>query len=307
LDYPDLEVDQPGVKKGWASRYWDGCKPHCSHLGPEHIGNPEPWAICRNCDKNNNEMPAYYLHPDADEWWPGMYVGTPSGCDPHDIDLWQRSPAYAQWKTANPAYDGSPSYTCWDMAPHVINDTLAYAFAATPSNESNCGKCFQLQFDGDDHYNLGTPRDTHRAIKGKTLIVLSSNVGHEVEKDQFDIMIPAGGLGAFPEGFPSQIGVARDDLGKNPGGFLSTCIEEVKGDYYKTEMKELQDCVSEKCRKVFGNKSKELLDGCLFMADWYMAADNPTLVYKQVECPQYLTDKYRSTIHTTKPPPLSQW
>jgi len=39
-----------------------------------------------------------------------------------------------------------------------------------------------------------------------------------------------------------------------------------------------------------------------------MAADNPTFLSKEVECPKYFTDKYPSTINTTKdnkiePPP----
>jgi len=289
LNYPDLEEGAPGVKVGWATRYWDGCKPHCSR--PEHVEDTQPWAICRNCDKNNNEMPAYYLHPEASDYWPGMYLGTPSGCDPHDMDMWAKAPAY----------NGSAAYTCWDMVPHVINDTLAYAFAATSMEESHCGKCFQLQFDGGDYFNPGRSRDTHRALKGKTLVVMSSNVGGDVAKGQFDIMIPAGGLGAF-NGFSSQIGVAEDDLGKRMGGLLSTCISSV--DYFKTSMEELQECVRKKCHSVFDSKAKDLLNGCLFIADWYMAADNPTHVYKEIECPQYLVDKYRSKIHTEKPPPL---
>jgi hypothetical protein len=31
-----------------------------------------------------------------------------------------------------------------------------------------------------------------------------------------------------------------------------------------------------------------------------MAADNPTYVYEEIDCPQYLVDKYKTTINTTK-------
>ena len=31
-----------------------------------------------------------------------------------------------------------------------------------------------------------------------------------------------------------------------------------------------------------------------------MAADNPTYYWEEVQCPQYLIDKYMSTINTTK-------
>jgi hypothetical protein len=305
VDYPTLDEGAPGVTKGHATRYRPPRPPHCSR--EEHVKNTQPWAICKNCDKNNNEMPAYYLHPEASVNWPGMWLGTPSGCNPHDMDLWQSSQTYRDWVSANPAYPpNSPAYTCWDQAPHVINDTLAYAFAATSMNGDRCGKCYMLQFDGGENF-AGIPRDAHRALKGKTLVVLSSNVGGEVEENQFDIMIPGGGLGAFTTGFPTQLGIPADDLGKNPGGLLSSCIAE-SGDYYKIgNIEYLQNCIREKCRKVFGNKSKDLLDGCLFIADWYMAADNPTLISKEVECPQYLVDKYRSKIHTEKPPPLGNW
>jgi len=129
---------------------------------------------------------------------------------------------------------------------------------------------------------------------------MSSNIGGEVAVGQFDVLIPGGGLGAF-DGFSKQIGVDSTALGRRMGGLLSTCI--YSGDYFKMTMEFLQDCVREKCRNVFGNKSRDLLNGCLFMADWYMAADNPTHLYKEVPCPQYLLDKYKS-IHTEKPPPL---
>jgi hypothetical protein len=306
-DYPALEEGASGVQKGWASRYWDGCKPSCSWY--ENIYDFEnnkylipPWAnswtICRNCDVKNNEMPTWFEHPSTDQWWQG-YLGTASGCDPNNMDYWVRSSTYQKWQADNPTYPLSPAYTCWDMAPHIINDTLAYAFAATSAEKKQCGHCFLLQFDGGNHF--GIPRDTHTAIKGKNLVVMSSNIGPDVEKNQFDIMIPAGGLGAH-DGFSTQIGVAANDLGTNPGGLLSTCIYST--DYYKTNREWLQNCVIEKCNKVFGNKAKELLDGCLFMADWYMAADNPTLVYKEVPCPQYLIDKYKSKIDLEPPPKI---
>ena len=43
-----------------------------------------------------------------------------------------------------------------------------------------------------------------------------------------------------------------------------------------------------------------LLKGCNWFADWYMAADNPTYNWEEIECPQYLIDKYKTTINTTK-------
>jgi hypothetical protein len=249
-------------------------------------------------------MPTWFEHPNTDEWWQG-YLGTASGCDPNNMDYWIKSTTYFKWQAEHPTYPVSPAYTCWDMAPHIINDTLAYAYAATPCNDNLCGKCFMLQFDGGDHFEPDRPRATHRELKGKTLIVMSSNVGCDVEPGQFDILIPGGGLGAF-DAFSTQIGVAAGDLGKNPGGLLSSCIAE-SGDYWaNATVESLQNCVREKCHDVFGNKAKQkstdLLNGCLFMADWYMAADNPTLVYKETTCPQYLIDKYKSKVDLEPPP-----
>ena len=42
-----------------------------------------------------------------------------------------------------------------------------------------------------------------------------------------------------------------------------------------------------------------LLRGCPWFADWYMAADNPTYNWEEVECPHYLIDKYMTTINRT--------
>ena len=56
-----------------------------------------------------------------------------------------------------------------------------------------CGKCFQLQFDGG--FRHGEPKAAHAMMKGKTMIVMASNIGHDVGGGQFDIMIPGGGLG----------------------------------------------------------------------------------------------------------------
>ena len=43
-----------------------------------------------------------------------------------------------------------------------------------------------------------------------------------------------------------------------------------------------------------------LYRGCTWFADWYMAADNPTYQWEEVECPQYLLDHYLTTINTSK-------
>ncbi|MDR2594287.1 MAG: hypothetical protein LBC87_05915 [Fibromonadaceae bacterium] len=278
INWPTLKKGDPGVKEGWGSRYWDGCKPHCSLRDNVDI-NANPFTICRNCNKNNKEIPTFTLSPNIevryDEWakeikedWVG-YEETKSSC--------QNGIAYA----------------CWDMAPYALDDNLAYAFMATALKNASCGQCFQLQFDGGAKYG---EKQAHGLLKGKTLIVMATNTGSDVEDGQFDIMIPGGGPGMF-DSFAEQIGVSKDQLGEGYGGFLTTCQQELHD--YDKPAKEFQECVRNKCNAVFSKKSehKDLLRGCLWFADWYMAADNPTYLYKKVDCPKYFTDKYLSTIN----------
>ena len=54
------------------------------------------------------------------------------------------------------------------------------------------------------------------------------------------------------------------------------------------------------CDAAFADsKYPNLLRGCHWFADWFMAADNPTYQWEEVECPQYLLDKYSTTISTS--------
>jgi hypothetical protein len=271
------------VQKGWGSRYWDGCKPHCS-LRNNVDTAAVPFKICRNCDINNKEIPTFTLSPDIEVRY----------------DQWANKIA-EDWigyrETVSSCVSGGISYACWDMAPVALNDTLAYAFMATALKNASCGQCFQLQFNGGNHGN--DVKEAHRQINGKTLIVMATNTGSDVEDGQFDIMIPGGGPGMF-DSFSKQMGIEKNQLGENSGGFLTTCQRELN-DYNKPAA-QYQECVRNKCNSVFGrdSKYKNLLDGCLWFANWYMTADNPTYIYKKVDCPQYFLDKYPSTINTEK-------
>jgi len=271
-NYTKLQENQSGVTKGWASRYWDGCKPHCSWR--EKVDTTiTPFSICRNCDANNQEIPAFTISPAANQWWTG-YEGTKSSCE-----------------------QGGVAFTCFDMAPLKINDTLSYAFAAAPGTNAACGQCYQLQFDGGNHGD--DIKEAHRLIKNKTLIILASNIGHDVEGGQFDILVPGGGVGAY-DSFTNLLGVSKEDMGATFGGFLTACQQSLND--YNLPAARYKECVAKKCNDVFGKDPKfgDLLRGCLWFTDWYEAADNPTFLYKKVDCPQYLTDKYRSTINTSK-------
>jgi hypothetical protein len=259
--YPTLVEGQSGVSKGWASRYWDGCKPSCSWSDKQQapLGGT---TRCKTCSSNGTSEIA------AND-------NNKSACD------------------------GGNSYTCFDQVPIIVNENLAYAFAATPGNGNQCGKCYQIQFDGGfQHGNPpGKTFPPHNAIRGKTLIVMSSNIGGDVHDGQFDVMIPGGGVGLY-DSFSSQIGVSKSQLGQQYGGLLADCVNDLdsRNNWNGAALAEYQTCLRNKCNSVFGSKNANLLNGCLFYANWAMAANNPTLLYKEVQCPQELITKYKATM-----------
>lgn len=215
-------------KTGYATRYWDSCKPHCAWEGK---GGP----VARTCNADGMSK---------------ANSGASSVCD------------------------GGNAGTCFDQTPQIVNDTIAYAFAATPGGGSDCGKCYMLTFKGTGASATNTPTDDHhRKIKGKHLIVMSSNIGYDVSHNQFDLMIPGGGPGAFNGCGKMGISCA----GAQYGGFLTTC------NYDKS-------CLIEMCNSEYSNES--LRNGCLFLANWMDAANNPEIEFVQVECPAALAAKY---------------
>lgn len=222
---------------GWATRYWDCCKPHCAWPGK---GGIKTYA----CDVSGNKI--------NDD-------GASSMCD------------------------GGNAGTCLSQIPMIVNDTLAYAFAAVPSADgASCGKCYALKFTGKGKYET---KANHKALATKTLIVMTSNVGADVSQGQFDIMIPGGGVGLFN-------GCSRfgwGSMGAQYGGLLTECEKEAgtAGDL-RTKRKE---CLAKKCASTFG-KDAQAKEGCMFLATWYEAAGNPMHEYKEVECPTALKNKF---------------
>ena len=227
---PNIKVIQGGKSgSGYATRYWDSCKPHCAWEGK---GGP----VARTCQRDGTTRAG---------------SGESSVCD------------------------GGNAGTCFDQTPIIINNDYAYAFAATPGGGNDCGKCYMLTFKGTGASATNTPTDdAHRSIKGKKLIVMSNNIGYDVNHGQFDIMIPGGGPGAFNG--CSQMGISC--AGAQYGGFLTECN-------YK------KDCLINMCNQEYGNKPS-LKEGCLFLANWMNAANNPEVDYVEVECPSELEAKY---------------
>jgi len=265
-------------KTGWNSRYWDGCKPHCSWLSSVDTTSDEAYqagrTVARNCNVHDVEVPAFTLGHAVQQYWMG-YEGTNSACDTRDP---------------------SGTFACTDMAPIAVNDTLSYAYVAGSGAQYQygCGKCYHLQYNGGK--NDGDVKKTHKALNGKHIVVMVSNIGYDVEVGQFDLLIPGGGVGAF-DALSTQLGLTDASvLGANGGGIGRVCFEKVGWD---GEVAAFQECIIDGCEKAFA-KWPNLLRGCKWYAEWYMAADNPTYNWEEVECPQYLIDHYMTTINTTK-------
>ena len=179
---------------------------------------------------------------------------------------------------------GGQNTTCTSQIPIIVNDKVAYAFAAVPAADGGkCGKCFALEFTGEGKYET---KANHQALRGKTLVVMASNIGGDVNHGQFDVMIPGGGLGAF-DGC-SQMGWGNQ--GEKYGGLLSNCENEVG--YDGDLLNKRKECLSRKCNEVFKN-DEQAKEGCLFLATWMEAAGNPNHNFKEVECPQALKAKWR--------------
>lgn len=218
---------------GWASRYWDCCKPSCAW--DANAGKKGPALTC-----------------DADTKEPLAVSSIQSVCD------------------------GGYAMTCTSQAPWAVNDTLAYGFAAVPAFDgNNCGKCFALKFNGE-----GNNGGDQSGVRGKTLIVIASNIGGDVGGGQFDVMIPGGGVGMFNG--CSKMGWGN--MGQQYGGLLADCGTE-------NDINSRKSCLTQKCNSTFSNDT-EAKNGCLFLANWMGGANNPKLEYKEVECPAALEAKY---------------
>jgi len=161
---------------------------------------------------------------------------------------------------------GGGSYACYDEAPKAVNDCLSYGYIA--KSNPNCGQCYRIQFTGEGQHNANDPGS--KLIKGKQMIVKVSNTGGDVANNQFDLMIPGGGVGQF-NACSKQWG--SSDLGAQYGGFLTNCSGSLQAK---------KDCVRQNCMKIPAGPAR---DGCIWFVDWLNVADNPKFTSQQTECP----------------------
>ncbi|CAJ0540791.1 Ff.00g077270.m01.CDS01 [Fusarium sp. VM40] len=147
---------------------------------------------------------------------------------------------------------GGSAFACTNYSPWAVNDNLAYGFAATKlsggSESSWCCGCYALTF-------------TTGPVKGKTMVVQSTNTGGDLGENHFDLMMPGGGVGIF-DGCTSQFGKALG--GAQYGGISS--------------------------RSECDSFPETLKDGCHWRFDWFENADNPDFTFEQVQCPKALLD-----------------
>lgn len=106
-----------GGTPGWASRYWDCCKPACGWKG----NVPGGATPVHSCNQQNQSLGGNYDAKNA--------------CDG----------------------DQNGAYMCGNFGPWAVSDKLAYGFAAVKMGSDYCGKCYQIEFTGTSHSNPNDP------------------------------------------------------------------------------------------------------------------------------------------------------
>ncbi|NBO98903.1 MAG: hypothetical protein EBU90_02075 [Proteobacteria bacterium] len=148
--------------------------------------------------------------------------------------------------------NGGPSFACTGQTAWAISKNVSYGFAAARiSGQTEADWCCAC-------YRLVF---TSGPVKGKTMIVQITNTGGDLGANHFDIAIPGGGQGIFT-GCAVQYNHYRG--GQLYGGIRSRS----------------------ECRFL----PKQQQKGCLWRFDWFMNADNPSVLASKVKCPNAITD-----------------
>lgn len=164
--------------------------------------------------------------------------------------------------------DEQNAYACTDQTSWVVNENLAYGFAAVNSR-SDCGKCFKLSFipEYPTQYSMyGNPKQDYSVLSGKEMIVQVTNTGAGGNDDpwHFDIAMPVADretqciaqYGAYPE--------ARSHLDADSECADMPDVEDENGISLK-----------KRCRE--------------FRFDFMHGIENPMVNYEEVECPPEIT------------------
>jgi len=158
-------------------------------------------------------------------------------------------------RNAQSGCDGGGAYVCNNQQPFAVNDNLAYGFAAASisgqGEYQGCCACYELTF-------------TSGPVNGKKLVVQVTNVGADLGENHFDLQIPGGGVGLF-NGCKPQWGTSDNGWGQKYGGVSSAA----------------------ECNQL----PAPLQAGCNFRFGWFKNADNPTMTFKPVTCPNEITSR----------------
>ncbi len=146
------------------------------------------------------------------------------------------------------------SFTDSKQVPIAIDDSHSIGFVATGSlngktEKDLCCSCILLTF-------------TSGPVIGKTMTVQVTNTGGDLNSDHFDIAIPGAGAGIFQNGCVNQYG-GNFNYGAQYGGINNR-----------------NDC---------NNLPFPQQAGCKWRFDWFLNADNPSVIYKSIECPSSIT------------------
>jgi hypothetical protein len=183
--------------------------------------------------------------------WPGKGLSNPIKTVQRDLT----TPANPDDKSGCEP-DGT-SFASFQQTPFTNNNEF-FGYAAvhlSGKTEADwCGQCYALEF-------------TDGPVAGKRMTVLVTNTGGDLndkskfKENHFDLAMPGGGVGIFPEGckklFPGF------DLGGGLGG-----------------VQNVADCAK---------LPVPMQAGCLWRFNDFMGADNPDVRFKQVTCPEILT------------------
>ena len=153
------------------------------------------------------------------------------------------------------ACSGGSSYMCGSQQPWAVDANLAYGFAAVrlagkTEGETACA-CYELKF-------------TNGPVANKTLVVQSIGNGSNPNGNNFELLIPGGGVGIF-NGCQSQYGAPADGWGSRYGGISSQA-----------------DC---------SKLPADLQPGCNWRFGWFQNANNPSATFTRVKCPAAITAK----------------
>jgi hypothetical protein len=164
------------------------------------------------------------------------------------------------------------------MSPQVQSDSLAYAFAAYDG--ASCGTCFQLTFTGKS--NTGNVDQGSQAICGKSIIVQVVNTGG-LQTGQFDLLIPGGGVGVN-NACSTEWNASSSQLGAQYGGVMMQCETQDNYNYAQYTA-----CTLSACQSLFPNNTT-MQNGCQFIVNWMKGANNPNVMFTQVNCPSALSN-----------------